>query len=252
MTGLDYDAIGRRYTATRTAEPALEAAIWRALGDARSVLNVGAGAGAYEPPDREVVAVEPSEVMIAQRPPGAAPVVRAVAEDLPFADASFDAVMAVLSDHHWTDRARGLRELRRVARDRVVLVNADPAEAGRFWLTREYLAAVFDIIPEPYRARGAWERELRAALGDLALVRIPIPHDCRDGFYGAFWRRPAAYLDPRVRAGISIFAQLPADHVERGLDRLRADLASGRWEREHRDLLALGEVHLGYYAAVAG
>ena len=161
------------------------------------MLNVGAGAGAYEPPDREVVAVEPSEVMIAQRPPGAAPVVRAVAEDLPFADASFDAVMAVLSDHHWTDRARGLRELRRVARDRVVIVNANPAEADRFWLTREYLPAVFGIVPEPYRARGAWERELRAVLGDLVLVPIPIPHDCRDGFYGAFWRRPAAYLDPR-------------------------------------------------------
>ena len=205
MTGVDYDSIGQGYTETRRPDPRIAALIWRALGDARDVLNVGAGAGAYEPEDREVVAVEPSAVMIAQRPPRAAKVVQAAAEELPFDDGSFDAVMAVLSDHHWRDRLRGFAELRRVARRRVVLVNFDPAQSGLFWLTTEYLPSFVDLIPELYRTAGVWESELRQAFGDLTLVPVPIPHDCFDGFYGAFWRRPVAYLNARVRCGISVF-----------------------------------------------
>ena len=250
MTEL-YDTIGRTYTATRRPDPRIAAAIWDALGDARTVLNVGAGAGAYEPTDREVVALEPSPVMIAQRRVGAAPVVRGRAEDLPFEDGAFDAVMAVLSDHHWRDRARGLAELRRVARDRVVLFNANPREADLLWLTAEYLPEFLDVIPARYRQPGTWESELRTALGAVEIVPVPIAHDCLDGFYGAFWRRPDAYLDPDVRAGISVFAQVPSAAADRAIDALGADLETGRWQQSHRALLDLSELHLGYYVIVA-
>lgn len=246
-----YDTIGRTYVATRRADPRIATAIWEALGDARTVLNVGAGAGAYEPPDREVVALEPSTVMIAQRPPAAAPVVRGRAEDLPFDDGAFDAVMAVLSHHHWTDRRRGFRELRRVASERVVLFNANPHEADLFWLTTEYLPEFLDVIPAQYRQAGAWESELRAALGPVDIIPVPIAHDCSDGFYGAFWRRPEAYLDPGVRAGISVFSQVSSAAVDRAMDALGADLDTGRWHQRHRGLLGLSELHLGYYVIVA-
>jgi SAM-dependent methyltransferase len=251
MTGLSYDEIGGTYSTTRNADPRLEAVIWGALGSAHTVINVGAGAGSYEPAHCRVTAVEPSTVMIAQRPAGTAPVVQGRAEALPFTDDSFDAAMTVLSDHHWSDRPRGLAELKRVARSRVVLLNANPAEAELFWLTCEYLPGFIQLIPARYRDREAWERELRLAFGDLALVPVPIPHDCADGFYGAFWRRPEAYLDHTVRDGISVFAQLPAEDVEVGLRALRADLVSGEWQHRHQELLGLGELHLGYYAAIA-
>ena len=246
-----YDRIGRTYTATRRPDPQIATAIWEALGDARTVLNVGAGAGAYEPPDREVVAVEPSPVMIAQRPAGAARVVQAHAEELPFADGSFDAAMAILSHHHWRDRERGFRELSRVARDRVVLFNANPSEADLFWLTTGYLPEFLDLIPSRYRERGVWERELEAGLGRFRLTPVPIAHDCTDGFYGAFWRRPEAYLEPYVRAGISVFAQVSSAAVDRAIDALSADLGTGRWHQRHRALLGLSELHLGYYVIVA-
>lgn len=246
-----YDRIGASYLATRRADPRLSALIWEALGDADSVINVGAGAGAYEPLARQVTAVEPSAVMIAQRPAGAAPVVRAHAEALPLPDDSFDVAMAVHSDHHWADRSRGLRELRRVARRRVVLFNANPAEATRFWLTTEYLPGFLDLIPAPDRVPGAWRRGLERELGPVRLVTAPIPHDCADGFYGAFWRAPAAYLNPRVRAGISVFAALDTADVEHAVQALGADLQSGVWSARHRDLLGLPELDLGYYVVIA-
>ena len=251
MPGPLYDRIGTTYTSTRRPDARIERAIHDALGDARSVVNVGAGAGGYEPADREVVAVEPSPVMIAQRPDGAAPVIRAEAERLPFADDAFDAAMAVLSDHHWKDRRRGLEELRRVARRRVVLFNIDPARADALWMTSEYLPAFLDLIEPRYREPGYWESELVSILGTVRFKEVPIPHDCADGFYGAFWRRPRAYLDPVVRAGISVFAQLDPGHVGHGIAALAADLESGAWERRHRDLLALDELRLGYYVVVA-
>src|SRR5215469_10025172 len=130
-----YDAIGVGYPATRQTEPRIAARIWAALGNADTVLNVGAGTGSYEPPDRDVTAVEPSAVMRAQRPVGAAPCVAATADRLPFPDQSFDAAMAVLSDHHWPDPIAGLQEMRRVAR-RVVLFNFDVAHLSEFWLAR--------------------------------------------------------------------------------------------------------------------
>jgi SAM-dependent methyltransferase len=251
VAGPLYDRIGTTYTSTRRPDPRIERAIHEALGDAQSVINVGAGAGGYEPSDREVVAVEPSPVMIAQRPAGAAPVVQAHAEQLPFEEDSFDAAMAVLSDHHWEDRTRGLEELKRVARKRVVLFSANPGDAGRLWLTVEYLPGFLELIPPRYRRPGHWETELSGILGSARFIDVPIPHDCVDGFYGAFWRRPRAYLDPRVRAGISVFSQLDQGHVERGIAALAADLESGTWERRHRDLLGLELLRLDYYVVIA-
>jgi len=245
-----YDRIGASYSATRQTDPRLAALIWDALGDAQSVLNVGAGAGAYEPPDRTVLAVEPSAVMLDQRPAHSAPAVQASAESLPFADNSFDAVMAVLSDH-WRDRHQGLRELRRVARRRVVLFNADPAESERFWLTAEYLPGLLDLIPGRYRIASAWQSDLEQSLGPVRLIAAPIPHDCLDGFYGAFWRRPAAYLEPSIRDGISVFAALDPDEVTRAIDKLDTDVRSGAWADRHLDILARSELHLGYYAVTA-
>ena len=229
----------------RREDPRIAARIRDALAGARTVLNIGAGAGAYEPADLEVVAVEPSETMIAQRPEGAAPVVRAFAEELPFEDRSFDAAMAVLTDHHWSDHARGLAEMRRVAKH-VVLFTWDPVTVHDMWIVRDYLTTVPELIPDDYRLAHTLAR-----LGDARAEPVPVPHDCRDGFFHAYWRRPEAYLDPAVRAGISVFAQLDAKAVEEGLERLRRDLESGEWRRRNADLLELEEVDAGYRLIVA-
>jgi SAM-dependent methyltransferase len=238
--GLLYDSIGKRYTDMRREDPRIAAHIRAALGNARTVVNIGAGAGSYEPADLEVVAVEPSETMIAQRPERAAPVVRAFAEELPFEDGSFDAAMAVLTDHHWSDHARGLAEMARVAK-RVVLFSWDPATVHDMWIVRDYLTTVPELIPDGYRLAHTLAR-----LGDARAEPVPIPHDCRDGFFHAYWRRPEAYLDPAVRAGISVFAQLDDAAVEEGIARLRRDLESGEWERRNAELLELEEIDAGY------
>lgn len=246
-----YDRLGVGYTATRRTDPRIAGRIWAALGDARSVLNVGAGTGSYEPTDRKVMAVEPSATMLAQRPRDAAPAVQAEAEALPFDDDAFDAVLAVISDHHWRDRARGLSEMRRVARRRVVLFNADPAEAERFWLTRDYLPGFLDLIPESYRRPDAWAEELTLRLGPVRLEPVHVPHDCEDGFYGAFWRRPEAYLSARVRAGISVFARLDPEEVSKAVAQLASDLETGAWERRHGVLLERQSLELGFRLVVA-
>jgi SAM-dependent methyltransferase len=238
-----YDTIGRSYVATRGEDPRIAAAIWAALGDARTVLNVGAGAGAYEPRDRDVTAVEPSAVMRAQRPPGAAPCLDARAEALPFADGAFDASMAVLSDHHWDDRAAGLRELRRVAR-RTVVFQWNPAYVDAFWLVRDYLPAFRRLLDTGYAAA-------KAALDVTEEVPVPLPADCRDGFLMAYWRRPEAYLDPIVRANISVFSLVPAGAVAAMVAALSADLASGAWAERHAGLLEREELDLGYRVLVA-
>lgn len=238
-----YDRTARTYTATRRPDPRIAARIEAALGDARTVVNVGAGTGAYEPPGRVVVAVEPSAAMRAQRPPGAAPVVDARAEALPFPDGSFDAAMAVLTVHHWDDPAAGLRELRRVAR-RVVVLGFDPTWADRLWLIRDYLPGVLE-------SDRPGVQEAVAALGGARVESVPIPHDCTDGFLGAYWRRPEAYLDPVVRANISVLALLDDDVEAAFVERLRADLESGAWHAHNAGLLALEEVDQGYRLLVA-
>jgi SAM-dependent methyltransferase len=208
-------------------------------------VNVGAGAGAYEPDDLEVVAVEPSEVMIAQRPAGAAPVVRAYAEELPFEDGSFDAAMVVLSDHHWRDHERGLAELQRVAR-RVVLFTWEPATSADTWVVRDYFRCFEQLIPQGYRLQRTLE-----LLGNSRQEVVPVPHDCLDGFFHAYWRRPHAYLDPAVRAGISVFALMDPVMTEEGLARLARDLESGEWERRNAELLELDELDAGYRLVVS-
>ena len=236
-----YDTIGVAYTVTRRTELRIAARIWAALGDARTVLNVGAGTGSYEPLGRDVIAVEPSAVMRAQRPAGAAPCVAAAAESLPFDDQCFDAAMAVSTVHHWQDPIAGLREMRRVAR-RVVVFTHDGSDTRwrhRFWLTRDYLPEVADLLV-------GWPSlaEQASAIGARA-EPVPIPWDCVDGFFEAYWRRPEAYLDDRVRRGVSVWARVGQEAEERAVRDLRADLASGRWAERNRDLASLDAADLG-------
>ena len=243
MTQL-YDAIGRGYGHYRRPDPRLADAIRRSLGDAASVVNVGAGAGSYEPADRRVVAVEPSLAMIRQRPAGSAPVVQASATHLPFRDAAFAAALAVLTIHHWPDRARGLAELARVAHDRLVIVTWDPASAG-FWLVEDYFPALVEIDRPIFPSL----EEFRRVLGPIEVHPLPVPHDCTDGFLGAYWRRPHAYLDPGVRGAISTFLQVR--DVNAGLAHLRRDLEDGTWERRHGHLALRSELDLGYRLVIA-
>jgi SAM-dependent methyltransferase len=238
-----YDRIGVGYAAVRREDPSIAAAINAALGDARTIVNVGAGTGSYEPRDRDVVAVEPSPVMLSQRPVGAAPAVQASADKLPFADGAFDAAMAILSDHHWPDRAAGLRELRRVARLRAVVFQCDLDAQLDFWLVRDYLTT--------FRVTSMSIGELAGHVGAQRIEPVPIPHDCRDGFLAAYWRRPRAYLDPRVRDGISVFRLLPPDEVHTAVERLRADLESGEWARRNADILDRDALDLGYRLVIA-
>jgi SAM-dependent methyltransferase len=234
-----YDRIGAGYRRFRLPDHRIAARLREALGDARSVLNVGAGTGSYEPDDLQVTAVEPSAVMIAQRPPTAAPVVQASAESLPFDDASVDACMGVLTIHHWHDIERGLTELRRVARRRVVLLTW-VAEHEPFWLRRDY----FPEFDELDRAIFPPLERLERCLGRLSVETVLVPHDCTDGFLGAYWRRPEAYLDPDVRAAISSFSM--TSNIEPRIERLRADLASGAWRERNGSLLDRASMDLGY------
>ncbi|MFF5180191.1 MerR family DNA-binding transcriptional regulator [Micromonospora sp. NPDC000316] len=242
-----YDAIGSAYPATRRTEPRIAARMWEALGDARTVLNVGAGTGSYEPPDRVVTAVEPSAVMRAQRPVGAAPCVAAAAESLPFDDKSFDAAMAVSTVHHWRDPVAGLREMRRVAR-RVVVFTYDADDTGwrqRFWLTRDYLPEFADLLV-------GWPSlaDLTHAIGGRAEPLL-VPWDCADGFFEAYWRRPEAYLDEHVRRAVSVWTRVGPQAERRAVSALREDLSSGRWAERNRDLVALDTAELGLRLLVA-
>lgn len=234
-----YDRIGVGYSAVRRPDPRIEARIRGALGTAERVLNVGAGTGSYEPTDVRVVAVEPSVEMIQQRRPGAAPVVRAFAERLPFAAATFEGAMAILTVHHWTDPRAGLAELRRVAAGPIVVFTFDKLVHDTMWID--------GYVPEALALdEGLLDSVAIAdALGGGRVEVVPVPHDCVDGFAHANWRRPERYLDPAVRAGISTFARLPDSVVVPAMDRLRADLDSGRWAEEHADLLELDELDAG-------
>ena len=238
-----YDRIGLNYAELRKPDPRIAALVEAALGDARTVLNVGAGAGSYEPAGREVTALEPSIEMIRQRRAPAAAVVQGRAEDLPFPDDSFDAAMAVLTVHHWSDQARGLGEMRRVARGPVVILTYDPAFRG-FWLA-DYIPGLVSLD----EAQMPPMSEYRKWLGPVAVEPVPIPHDCTDGFLCAYWRRPAAYLDPRVRAAMSSFWAL--GDVSEALARLEKDLESGAWAERHGGLLALDALDCGYRLVVA-
>jgi SAM-dependent methyltransferase len=239
-----YDTIGASYNLTRRTEPRIAAQVWAALGDARTVLNVGAGTGSYEPPDRDVTAVEPSAVMRAQRPAGAPLCVVASAESLPFDDQSFDAAMAFATIQHWQDPIAGLREMRRVAR-RVVVFTKDHSDPDVFWLNRDYL-------PEYAGLFAGWPS--LAELADIIGARaepVLIPWDCTDGFYEAHWRRPQAYLDEQVRRGMSIWARVGPEAEERAVHALGEDLASGRWAERNRELAGVSSMDLGSRLLIA-
>jgi len=242
-----YDTIGATYTVTRRTEPRIAAQVWAALGDARTVLNVGAGTGSYEPSDRHVLAVEPSRVMRSQRHVDAAPCLIGSAESLPFDDQSFDAAMAFATIHHWQDPIAGLREMRRVAR-RVVVFTHDTSDAGwlrRFWLTRDYLPEVADLV-----AGRPSLTDLASAIG-AQTEPVLVPWDCVDGFFEANWRRPEAYLDENVRRGVSVWARVGPDAERRAVRGLRDDLATGRWAERNRDLVGLDAAELGLRLLVA-
>jgi SAM-dependent methyltransferase len=242
-----YDRIGGRYREGRREDPRIAAAIWAALGDAAPVVNVGAGTGSYEPRDRPVVAVEPSVVMLAQRPTGAAPAVRAAAEALPLRDGSCGAAMGVLTVHHWSDRRRGLAEMCRVARGPIVLFMRDPQVVPGWWL--------HNYFPASKRLEASWEvrlDELARLIGRrLEAIPVPLPADCSDGFNAAYWRRPGAFLDQRIWRSMSALALIPDADRERGMRQLRSDLDTGEWHRRWGHLLALDEIDLGYRVVIA-
>ena len=246
-SGQLYDTIGATYTVTRRTEPRIAARVWAALGDARTVLNVGAGTGSYEPPGRDVIAAEPSALMRAQRPAGAAPCVAAVAESLPFEDQSFDAAMAFSTVHHWQDPIAGLREMRRVAR-RVVVFTFDASETGwrrRFWLTRDYLPEFAGLF-----TRWPSLAELAGAIGARA-EPVAIPWDCTDGLFEAYWRRPGAYLEDHVRRAVSTWTRVGPEAEQRAVRSLRNDLDTGQWAERNSDLIDLRTAELGLRLLVA-
>ncbi len=242
-----YDTISVGYATARRADPRVAAQIHAALGDARSVVNVGAGTGNYEPEDRPVIAIEPSARMIAQRADGAAPVLQAVAESLPLASAAADAAMASLTLHHWADVARGLREMKRVA-PRQVIFMFDSEQIWRFW-AMDYFPEALQLPSEKH----APSLEQIADVLDVTSVQpVSIPSDCTDGFGAAFWGRPEAYLDPSVQAAMSWLALLPPDLRAQGAARLARDLDSGAWDDRFGHLRELTEYDAGYRLVVAG
>ncbi|GGN13548.1 methyltransferase type 11 [Lentzea pudingi] len=245
MTEL-YDEIGTGYSLGRRTDPRWMAEILAALGTAGSIADVGAGTGSYEPPGRTVLALEPSSEMIRQRPPGASPAVRAVAEALPLRDNAVEAALAVLTVHHWTDWRAGLAELRRIAPRRVVLAY-DTRRHSEFWFVREYVPEIAELE----RTRPSAD-DIAHELGADRVTVLPLPWDFTDGVFPAHWRRPAAYLDPGVRRACSALAQTAPASVERGIGRLREDLRSGRWHDTHRDLLELDEWDAGFRLVVSG
>lgn len=237
-----YDSIGINYAQLRKPDPRIAAAIHGALGQAQTVINVGAGTGSYEPGDRFVIAVEPSLEMIRQRPPSAINVVRAVAERLPFDDNAFGAAMAILTIHHWPRKEMGLRETRRVTRGPIVLLTFD--RTHRPWLT-DYLPELVALDEAQMPEMSDYERWL----GPVEVFPVLVPHDCSDGFLYAFWRRPHMYLDKRIRSGSSSFWVI--GDAELGLERLRKDLATGEWERRYGELLTQDSYDAGYRLVVA-
>lgn len=245
-----YDEIGSGYSANRMADPRWEQAIHNALGAAQTILNVGAGGGSYEPERLSVVALEPSRNMIRQRQQASPPVVQGVAENQPFRDGAFEAAMAVLTTHHWTDPVRGLDELCRVSRKQVVVTWDPDWFATRFWLIRDYLPeigelerglATVNVVTDYFERRGAGCR----------VEPLLVPADCTDGFFGGYWKRPQAYLDANIRASMSGLALLDAAVVGSAMERLEADLSRGVWQRRYPELAGLSEADLGYRIVVA-
>jgi SAM-dependent methyltransferase len=244
-----YDTIGYGYSKTRREDPRFRALIHEALGDARTVVNVGAGTGAYEPLDRHVIAIEPSDVMAGQRSRDLAPAIRASADSIPLRDRSVDAAMTILSLHHWDEgREKGVRELRRVARGAVVILTYDAAVSSAMWLMADYLPEVaaldLQIFPAP-------EQIAEWLGGDVRIDKVPIPCDTPDWMLGSFWAHPERVLDPDARAATSGFARMPASVIERVVSRVSHDLSSGLWDDRYGHLRSLHELDVGLRLIVA-
>ncbi len=231
---VDYETHGRTYTRFRQSDPRVAERIRLALGDARTVVNVGAGAGSYEPRDRWVLAIEPSATMRAQRPVDGAPAIAARAEALPLDDDAVDAAMACVTIHHWEPAEAGLAEMRRVARSRVVVFTFDLGGLPAW--QQDYLADALAIERPRFPSLGTIAQVLG---GRVRVEHVPTPGECVDGFFEAFWRRPEALLDPEVRASQSIWTLLEPGVEQRIVDRLREDLASGAWDAQHGHLRGL-------------
>lgn len=241
MSAPAYDRIGIGYSDVRRADPRIETAIREALGDARTVLNIGAGAGSYEPTDREVIAVEPSPAMIAQRPADAAPAIQGVAEAIPLDDKSVDATMGVFTMQHWDDIDDGLDEVVRVTRQRIVFLTLDLDVTAQMWLCRDYLPEIIEHDRKAFPTI----THLQTVLPNVQIETIPVPADCTDGFLVALWSRPEAHLDPNVRRASSTWHRLPPPIVENGLDRLRQDLDNGEWDRRYGPLRTQAALDIG-------
>jgi len=238
-----YDSIGAQYAATRREDPGIAALIHAALGEAGTIVNVGAGAGSYEPRDRHVIAVEPSEVMIAQRDPGLPPAVPTGAYPLPLEDRSVDAAMAILTIHHWDrDQERGVRELRRVARGPVVILTFDPQVSARMWLMADYLPEVAELDRRIFPTPQTLARWLDA---DVDVREVPIPRDTPDWTLGSFWAHPERVLDAQARSSTSGFARMPLEVVNRVVEAVRRDLQDGTWDARHGHLRELEEYDAG-------
>jgi SAM-dependent methyltransferase len=227
-----YDELGTGYAEVRRPDPRIAAQIAEALGDARSVVNVGAGSGSYE--------------MLSQRPPGSAPAVQAGAESLPFGDDAFDAGMAVLTVHHWHDLEAGLAEMRRVARRRIVLVTFDPGPLRELWFVRDYFPAIVGLHADRISSAG-----LAAKLPAASVSPVPVPRDCTDLFFAALWARPEMVFDQRVVGPMWVWNRLPEKLRSEGLERLAADLESGAWNRRNGDLLDLDALDVGLRLVVS-
>ncbi|HEY0478835.1 MAG TPA: class I SAM-dependent methyltransferase [Kofleriaceae bacterium] len=244
-----YDTIGHGYARTRREDPRLRARIHAALGDARIVVNVGAGTGSYEPRDRHVVAIEPSDVMAAQRSRELAPALRATAATLPLRDGAADAAMAILTLHHWdADRERGVREMRRVSRGPVVIVTYDPEVSGAMWLVADYLPEVAALDHATFPAPATIASWLG---GNVAIEPLAVPRDCHDWMLGSFWAHPERVLDAAARSATSGFARMAPDVVDRVVAELGRDLATGAWHARHGALLDLDEYDVGLRLIVA-
>lgn len=244
-----YDTIGHGYSQTRREDPRFRAQIHAALANARTVVNVGAGTGAYEPLDRHVIAIEPSDVMAAQRSRELAPAIRASASSIPLCDRSVDAAMAVLSVHHWDEeREKGVRELRRVAREAVVILTYDATISGAMWLMADYLpeVAALDLrIFPPLEQLAEWLG------GDVRIDKVPIPCDTPDWMLGSFWAHPERVLDANARAATSGFARMSANVVDRVVSDVSRDLASGLWDDRYGHLRSLDALDVGLRLVVA-
>jgi hypothetical protein len=241
--GGTHEQVSRELAPLRLADPRIARQIHEALGDARSVANIGAGAAEYEPIDRWVLAIEPSEDRITRSPHRLTTPIKGHAESLPIPSSSVDAAMACLTLHQWSDWRVGAHELRRVARKRVVIFTYDPSYADRFWLLRDYLPKLGRL----HSCRFPPIEQQCAGIGDEVRVeKVAIPQDCDNGLLASHWRRPRAYLDRQMRAGIPTF-QLPgAGLLLDGLDQLSEDLETGRWRQRNRELLSLEQMDLGY------